>query len=62
MKAIASLMTYVDFSSNIFAVCPTPRNRLEYDERGWTNLELLAGLVPVLKQRTTHKWNTDTIW
>ena len=61
-KAIHSLNTYVDWSSEFIALCPGEDNRRQYGERGWTNLELVSALTPVVKKVIVNKWNTDVVW
>lgn len=58
-KAIYSLNTYVDWCSEFIALCPGAENRRQYGERGWTNLELVSALTPVVKRVIVNKWNTD---
>lgn len=61
-KAIHSLNIYVDWASEFIALCPTPENRRQYGERGWTNLELVSALTPVMKRVVVNKWNKDVIY
>ena len=62
VKAIHSLNTYVDWSSEFIALCPGEENKRQYGERGWTNLELVSALTPVVKKTIVNKFNTDVVY
>ena len=62
LGAIHSLNIYVDWCSEFVALCPTPENKAQYRTRGWTNVEMVSALVPVVKKVVVNKWNTDTVY
>jgi hypothetical protein len=64
--AIHSPNIYVDWSTEFVALCPNQSSRDEYITRGWTNIEMVCALVPVVKHileaRSSHKkiWGGTT--